>query len=170
MMKKILFSAALAMTASATVSAPAFAASGSTATAPGIAVANVVSAIVLVHTPGASLNFGSFSTGTGGTVIVTATGVGSTTGDTAFVTGTLEAADQFLVKGDGARSFTISTAPGTVANGATSIAFTTAPSAASNTLSVLGIYSFSVGGTLTLAGTEAAGLYNGSYNATVAYN
>jgi len=102
--------------------------------------------------------------------VVTSAGAGSTTGDVAFVTGTVEAADQFTVKGDSSRAFTITTAAGTVINGATSIAFTTSPSAASSTLSLLGLSTFSVGGTLTLAGTEAAGLYNGSYNATVAYN
>jgi hypothetical protein len=167
-MTKILLSSVLALAAFA--SAPAYAASGSTATAAGTAVANVVSAITLVHTPGTSLNFGTFSTGSGGSVVVTPAGAGSTTGDTAFVSGTIEAADQFLVKGDGSRAFTISTASGTVVNGATSISFTTTPSAASSTLSLLGVSTFSVGGTLTLAGTEAAGLYNGSYNATVTYN
>jgi len=165
-----MLSAVLALAASATVSVPAYAASGNTATATGTALANVVSAITLVHTPGSALNFGSFSTGTGGTVVVTSAGAGSTTGDTAFVSGTVEAADQFLVKGDSSRSFAITTAPGTVVNGATSIAFTTSPSVSSNTLSVVGLYSFSVGGTLTLVGTEATGVYNGSYNATVAYN
>jgi len=169
-MKKILLSSVLALAAAATVSAPAYAASGSTATASGTAVANIVSAITLIHTPGTSLNFGTFDTGTGGSVVVTSAGAGSTTGDVAFVTGTTEAADQFLVKGDTSRAFTISTAAGTVINGATSIPFTTTPSAASSTLSLLGVSTFSVGGTLTLAGTEAAGLYNGSYNSTVAYN
>ena len=168
-MTKVLLSTVLAA-ASLVVAGPAFAATGSTATASGVAVANIVSAITLVHTPGTSLNFGTFDTGTGGTVVVTTAGAGSTTGDVAFVTGTVEAADQFLVKGDSSRSFTITTASGTVVNGATSIPFTTTPSAASSALSLLGISTFSVGGTLTLAGTEPAGSYNGSYNATVTYN
>jgi hypothetical protein len=37
-------------------------------------------------------------------------------------------------------------------------------------LSASGAASFTVGGSLTVAGTEAAGAYTGSYNATVTYN
>ncbi|WP_420382268.1 DUF4402 domain-containing protein [Novosphingobium sp.] len=169
-MTKILLSSVLVLAAAATVSAPAYAASGNSSTASGTALATVVSPITLIHTPAAALNFGIFSTGTGGSVVVTPAGAGSTTGDTAFVTGNLVTADQFTVAGQGARSFTISTAPGTVANGTTTISFSTTPSAASSSLSALGVYTFSVGGTLTLLGTEKAGAYTGSYNATVAYN
>jgi hypothetical protein len=165
-MKKFLFSAAIALS----VTAPAYAASGNSSTVAGSAVANVVAPIILTHTSGTSLNFGSFTTGTGGSVVVTAAGVGSVTGDVGLVPSSTEAADQFTVKGDNNRSFTITTAAGTVISGATSIAFTTVPSVASTTLSATGTAAFSVGGTLTVVGTEAAGTYAGSYNATVAYN
>jgi hypothetical protein len=165
-MKKILLSAVVALT----ISAPAYAASGNTSTAAGSAVANVVAPIVLTHTSGTSLNFGSFTTGTGGTVVVSPNGTGSATGDVGFVPSSTEAADQFTVKGDNNRNFSITTASGTVANGATTIAFTTAPSAASGTTSATGTAAFSVGGTLTVIGTEGAGAYSGSYNATVAYD
>ena len=165
-MKKILLSAVIALS----VAAPAYAASGNTSTAAGSAVANVVAPIVLTHTSGTSLNFGSFTTGTGGTVVVGSDGAGSATGDVGFVPSSTEAADQFTVKGDNNRNFSITTASGTVVNGATTIAFTTAPSAASGTTSATGTAAFSVGGTLTVIGTEAAGAYSGSYNATVAYD
>lgn len=165
-MKKILLSAVVALS----FAAPAYAASGNSSQASGSAVANVVAPIVLTHTGSASLNFGSFTTGTGGTVVVTSAGVGSTTGDVGFVPSSTEAADQFTVKGDNNRNFSITTGTGSVANGSVTIAFTTAPSAASGTLSATGTGAFSVGGTLTVVGTETAGTYSGSYNATVAYN
>jgi len=165
-MKKILLSAVIALS----VAAPAYAASGNTSTTAGAAAANVIAPIVLTHTSGSTLNFGSFTTGTGGSVVVTSGGVGSTTGDVGFVPGSSEAADQFSVKGDNTRNFSISTAAGTVSNGATSIAFTTTPSAGSGTTSASGTATFSVGGTLTVVGTEGAGAYTGTYNATVAYD
>ncbi|WP_353228568.1 DUF4402 domain-containing protein [Novosphingobium sp.] len=165
-MKKILFSALVALT----VTAPAYAATGNTSTAAGAAAANVITPIVLTHVSGATLNFGSFTTGTGGSVSVDASGAGVTGGDVSFVPGTSEAADQFTVLGDKSRSFSISTTGGTVANGATTIAFSTVPSAAAGTTSATGTAGFSVGGTLTVIGTEAAGAYTGTYNATVTYN
>jgi hypothetical protein len=165
-MKKILVSTAIALT----FAAPAYAASGNTSTAAGTAQANVIAPIVLTHVSSASLNFGSFTTGTGGTVQVTPASVGSTSLDVAFVPGSTEAADQFTVKGDNSRNFAIATTSGTVSYNGTSIAFTTTPSAASGTTSTTGTASFTVGGTLTLVGTEAAGGYTGTYNATVTYN
>ena len=154
------------------VAAPAHAAStsGNTSTAPGTAAANIITPIVLSHTTGSSLNFGSFTTGTGGTVTVGADGTGSTTADVGFVPGSTEAADQFTVKGDLNRSFSISTGSGSVAFAGTSISFSTTPSAVSGKTDGTGAASFSVGGTLTVAGTEGPGAYTGTYNATVTYN
>jgi hypothetical protein len=163
-MKKILLSAAVALS----FAAPAYAASGTSSQASGSAVANVVAPIVLTHTSGTSLNFGSFTTGVG-SVVVTAAGAGSVTGAVGFIPASTEAADQFTVQGDNSRNFSISTGSGTVTNGTTTINFATTPSAASGTLSATGAGAFSVGGTLTLGGTETAGAYVGSYTATVAY-
>ena len=165
-MTKVLFSAVIALM----VTAPAYAASGNTSTDTGSAVANVIAPIVLTHTSGATLNFGSFTTGAGGTVVVTSAGGGSTTAEVTFVPGTIEAADQFTVKGDRSRSFAVSTGNGTVSLGGTSIGFTTAASTTTTTLNAAGTAAFSVGGTLTLLGTEAAGAYGGTYDATVTYN
>ena len=167
-MKKFLLCAGLALT----VTAPAYAASGTTSTASGAAAANVITPIVLTH-GSSTLNFGSFTVGSGGTVIVNASGGGgSTSGDVGFVPGSSNAADTFTVKGDTGRSFSIATTGGTVANsgGTASMAFTTSASAASGTLDGSGNGSFTVGGTLTVVGNETAGAYTGTYNATVAYN
>jgi hypothetical protein len=168
--KKIILASAIALVSIGASASPAFAASGNTSSASGSATATVVQPIVLTHTSGAALGFGRFTTGTGGSVIVSSAGVGSVSGDVAFVPGSSNSADAFTVTGDASRSFSISTGSGSVTDGTTSIGFTTAASAATGTLSAGGTASFSVGGELTLAGTEAAGAYAGTYSATVTYN
>ncbi|OYW47651.1 MAG: hypothetical protein B7Y36_17070 [Novosphingobium sp. 28-62-57] len=165
-MKKILLAAAVA----AAIPGSAFASSGNTSTANGTATATIVAPIVLTHTSGAALNFGRFTTGTGGTVTVSAGGVGSVGGDVAFVPGSSSTSDGFTVAGDSGRSFSIVTTGGTVSSGSANMTFTTTPSAASAALSSAGTASFTVGGTLTVPGTAAAGSYSGSYSATVTYN
>jgi hypothetical protein len=166
-MKKFLLSAAVV---ALTAAVPAYAASGNTSSDTGSAAANVVTPIVLTHAAAAKLNFGSFTTGSGGSVTVGTDNTGSVSGDVGFVPGSSEAADLFNVKGDVSRSFSISSTGGTVANGATTMAFTSVTSATTGTLSTSGTASFTVGGTLTVTGSEAAGAYTGTYNATVAYN
>ena len=165
-MKKIILASVIALV-SAT---PALAGSGNTSTATGTATASIVAPIVLTHTTGAALNFGRFTTGTGGTVTITAAGVGSVGSDVTFVPGSATAADAFTVAGDGSRSFSVATTGGSVTSGGTSLAFTTTPSAATATLTAGGTSSFTVGGTLTVSGTAAAGAYTGTYTATVTYN
>lgn len=146
------------------------AASGNTSTAAGTASATVVAPIVLTHTTGASLNFGKFTVGAGGTVVVNSTGTGSVTSDVGFVPGgSSTTADQFSLTGDNSRNFGISTTNGTITNGSKTMSFTTAPSATTGTTSATGTYSFTVGGTLTVTGTETPGAYTGTYNATVVY-
>lgn len=164
-MKKIILASAIALI-SAT---PAFAASGNTSNATGSATATIVEPIVLTHTSGAALGFGTFTTGTGGSVTVSSAGVGSVGGDVAFVPGSTNSADAFTVTGDAGRTFSITTGGGDVTDGTNNIPFTTSASAASGTLTA-GTASFTVGGTLTLAGTEPAGAYAGTYSATVTYN
>lgn len=165
MKKLILIAAALAA-----VPGPAFAA-GNTDTQQGTATATVVAPIALTHTSGAALNFGKFTAGTGGTVVVTSTGAQSATGGVSIVTGGAPAADAFSVTGDANRTFTIATTSSTVASpGGATLSFTTTPSAATGTLSGGGAATFTVGGTLTVPNTAAAAVYTGSYNATVTYN
>ena len=159
--------AALAMGSATAASA----ASGDTATAAGTTAGTVIAPIKLTHTAGATLGFGSFTVGTGGTVVVTAAGTGSTTSAVTFVPGgSVVTADKFALTGDIARNFTITTTSGTVTSGAKSMAFTTTPSATSATTSAAGAYNFTVGGTLTAIGTETPGTYTGTYSATITYN
>lgn len=165
-MKKIII-ATLGILATTT---PAFAGSGNQSTATGTATATIVAPIVLTHPASASLNFGRFTTGTGGSVTVTAAGVGSVGSDVTFVPGSTNSADQFTVAGDASRSFSITTTGGNVTSGATNLAFTTTPSAGTASLSSTGTASFTVGGTLTVTGTAPTGSYTGSYSATVTYN
>ena len=165
-MKKLIAGAA----AIAACSSPAFAA-GNTDTRQGSATATVVAPITLTHTSGAALNFGKFTGGTGGTVVVTAAGAASATGDVTIVNGGSPAADAFSVAGDANRTFSIVTTGSTIASsGGATMAFTTSPSAATGTLNGSGAASFTVGGTLTVPGNAAAAVYNGTYNATVTYN
>lgn len=158
--------ASIAILGSATT---AFAASGNSSTAAGTASATIVSPIVLTHTSGASLNFGKFTVGAGGTVVIAAGGTGSVTGDVGFVPGSTTSADAFSLTGDNSRNFGITTTSGTISNGTKTMNFTTSPSASSGTTSATGTYSFTVGGTLTVTGTEGPGSYTGTYNATVQY-
>ena len=147
-------------------------ASVNSSNAKGQVIAKVVATIKLTHVSGAVLDFGTFTAGTGGTVTVTAAGVGSTTGDVGFAPLSTNAADSFTVKGDPNRSFAIATQSGTVTGvvSNSTMAFTTVPSATSAVLSVAGASAFTVGGTLTVASGQAADTYNGTYNATVTYN
>ena len=165
-MKKL---AIIAVTAA--FSTPALAAPGDTATTQGQATAEVVAPISLAHGGGA-LDFGTFTTGTGGgTVVVDATG-GTASGDVTLVATSTESQDTFDVSGDAGRAFSISTTAGTVANGAVTMAFTTS-APATGTLSTgaaTGTASFDVGGTLSVNGGEAAGVYSGTYDVTVTYN
>lgn len=164
-MKKLVLAAAIA----AISASPAFAA-GNTATTQGSATATVIAPITLAHDAGASLKFGTFTTGAGTVAVNATTGVGSATGAVVFVSGSTNSTDAFTVGGEAGRTFAITTTGGNVASGAVQIPFTTSASAATGTLNASGAATFTVGGTLTLAGTETAGSYVGSYDATVTYN
>jgi Domain of unknown function (DUF4402) len=169
-MKKIAFLSAAAF---AVIATPAFALPGDSDTDNGAATAEIVAPIVLTHTTGAMLDFGTFTTGdNGGTIVVTRAGNGTATSDVTLVQGSVEAADQFTVAGDPGRRFSITAGSGTVSNGAATpvtMAFIT-DARANHTLDAAGTAAFSVGGTLTVLGSEPAGVYTGSYSVTVAYN
>ncbi len=150
---------------------PAWAASANAAAAPGMATGKVVKPIVLTHSAGAALSFGTFTTGTGGKVVVTTGGIGSVTKAVAFVPGLAgTSADQFTLSGAKQRTFLIATTGGSVTNGIDTMPFTTAPSSTSGSTTTTGTFSFTVGGKLTVAGGESGGQYTGTYTATVAYN
>ncbi len=161
----------LALTLSTVPLASAYAASGNTSTTSGAVAADIVAPIVLTHTTGSALNFGKFTVGSGGTVVVTAAGAGSVTGSVNFVPGgNTVTADAFTVTGDDNRSFSIATTNSTITNGTKTMAFTTKASATTEKLSATGTATFTVGGTLTVVGTETPGSYTGSYSATATYN
>lgn len=163
-MKKI----ALALVAVALTSSPAFAA-GKTATAQGSATAKIVKKITLEHDLDAVLSFGTIIGGTAGTVVVAPNGtlVSSTPTQTSD---SVVSADAFTVKGDPGRLFTIDTSGGNVSDGTTTMAFTTVASAPTGAIGLLtGEANFTVGGTLTVLGTEDSNTYTGSYDATVTY-
>lgn len=164
-MKKIVLAAF-----AAAVAFPAAAAPGDTATTQGQATAEIVAPIAITHDAGASLNFGVMTAGDGGTVTVTSAGAGSvSSGNVFMVDGTGIAADAFTVTGGANRDFNIATTGGSVTSGANSMSFTTSASAASGTLSGAGTASFTVGGVLTVGASQPAGVYSGSYDATVNY-
>lgn len=144
--------------------------SGNTSTTQGSATASVVAPIVLTHDDGAVLSFGTFTVGTGGAVKVDSSGAAKFGGDVGEVSGSSTSADAFSVEGDPGRGFSIVTTGGAVTNGIDKMAFTTAPSVDAGQLDGKGRASFTVGGELSVAGTESAGEYSGSYDATVSYN
>ncbi len=154
-MKKIVLAAALVALSSGAAHA---------ATANGVATATVVAPISVTHDALTSLNFGVFTAGTGGSVIVDSAGVGSVTGAVVFLSGSTNSVDGFDVAGDGTRGYTISTAGGAMGG----MSFTTTPSATTGAL-VAGVGSFTVSGTLTVPSGQAAGAYTGAYVATVNY-
>jgi len=158
-----------AMAAGVTFAGAAHAASGSTSTASGSVSTTVIAPIVLTHTSGSALSFGKITVGSGGTVVVTAAGAGSVTGAVNIAPGSTTSADAFTLTGDNSRNFGITTTGSTITNGTKTMAFITSPSAASGTTSSSGTANFTVGGTLTVTGTEGAGSYTGTYNVTVTY-
>lgn len=164
-MKKIILAAA----ALAVFSSPAMAAPGNSSSADGAATAEVVAPLTLTHDAGASLNFGTLTSGGGGTVVVSRGGAGTAGGDVTLMPGSVESADAFSVEGDPSRRFSISTGAGSVTSGANSMAFTT-DARANHTLDATGAASFTVGGTLTVGADQAEGLYAGVYAVTVTYN
>lgn len=136
----------------------------------GTATATVVSPMVLTHSNIATLSFGTFTTGTGGSVTVSSAGKGSAEGVVGFARGSITSADQFTVTGEPLRSFSIATTGGKISSGTKSMQFTTMPSAYTGTMSATGTSNFSIGGKLTVEGGAPAGAYSGIYNVIVGYN
>ena len=131
----------------------------------------VIAPLQIAHNSGAALNFGTFTAGTGGTVVVTSAGAASVTGDVGLLTSSTSTADGFTVTGSGTRAFNItSSSSNTVTTGGatpSTMAFTLSTPASASL--VAGSYTLNVGGTLTVASAQAAGNYTGSYTVTVTY-
>ena len=163
--------AVIAATFAAFTSTSAFAQALDDNQAEGSATAEVVAPITLTHVAGAELAFGTFTAGTGGSVVVTQAGVASTTGDVVLLAGSVESADEFDVAGDANPAFTITIGNGTITHtdGNTTMSFVTSgPNA--GTLDGSGATSFNVGGTLTVSANQLPGDYTGSYLVEVVYN
>jgi hypothetical protein len=149
----------------------AMAASGNSATGAGAAAGTVVAPIILKHTAGAVLNFGTVTVGsTGGAIVVTGAGVGTPLGTVAFVPGSTVSADAFTVTGDANRAYSITTGAGSVTAGSASMVFATTPSVSQTTLGATGTGTFTVGGSLAVGSNTTPGAYTGTYTVTVAYD
>lgn len=150
--------------------AECLAASGNASARNGTATAQAVTPLVLAHTAGRSISFGRFTVGSAGTVIVPVAGAASTTGGVTFVAGSTTSQDRFAATGDRNRAISITSSSGILRSGTNSMAFTTFPMAPTSTIAGNGSRTITVGGTLSVTGGQAPGVYTGSYVVSVTYN
>jgi len=180
MNKTIRFSAAgIAMFAALGMGSAAHA---NTATAD--ATAEILDALVLTN-DGGSLDFGTMVVSAGGIVTLAANGTLTCTDPDIVCSGTTGVAG-FSVQGTANKAVTInlptgsvelrhpSYTPATAAQHAIELAtFTSSQNGATGpevTLDGVGAATFDVGGTITLDGSEAAGLFNGTFDVSVEYS
>ena len=130
--------------------------------------------IAIQNTQG--LAFGSFVSGSGGTVTVSTNGGRSASGGVLLIPSSTSSAAQFTVTGDADATYTIQlpgndfvtlTGPGgdMVIND-----FTSSPSGATGQLSAGGSQTLLIGGTLNIANGQLPGNYSGSFTVIVDYN
>lgn len=130
--------------------------------------------IAIQNTQG--LAFGSFVSGSGGTVTVSTNGGRSASGGVLLIPSSSSSAAQFTVTGDADATYTIQlpgndfvtlTGPGgdMVIND-----FTSSPSGATGQLSAGGSQTLLIGGTLNIANGQLPGNYSGSFTVIVDYN
>lgn len=167
-----------AVLATITFAAPALA--QTSASTNGSGTINVIRPLTI--TKNFDLKFGTVvrpATGSG-TVIVSAAGARSVTGNVvALATGDTPAAAQFTVDGEGGQSISV-TIPATfpMLNGSDSLTVTTSNNlvgaagsqALSNALGAAGALVFTVGGTVPIDSTTPAGGYTGTITVSAAYN
>jgi hypothetical protein len=141
--------------------------------APGTASVEMITPDISVseNTP---LNFGQVLTLGAGTVIISAEEVPVRTGTAMIIANSLFSSGSFNVTGDEDLSYTV-TVPTTIslvdlAGTGTAIAgsLISSPAAAAGLLTS-GAQTVYVGGTITVAATQAAGNYSATYEVTVAY-
>ncbi len=167
---KILFATALVA-----IGAPAFAQASASQSTSG--TTKVLQAISIAKN--SDLAFGTVvrpTTSSNTITINNTTGARTLTGagDAVLVTSTSGRAT-YTVTGEGAQTFSISVpASFNMTSGANTITVTPSASAATGTLSGTigssGTATFGVGGSFTIANTQATGSYTGTFSATVAYN
>lgn len=117
-----------------------------------------------------SLSFGSFAAGTGGTVLLAATGARTSTGGVTLLSSNSGTAAQFLVTGSPVAfsyGVTLPTSTNLTGPGTAMVLnqFTVSPTSGYNT--GMGGQTISVGGTLSVANNQTAGSYSGSFTVTV---
>jgi hypothetical protein len=130
----------------------------------------------------ADLSFGTFATGTGGSITISTSGVRTVSGVVPSSDGSAMSAATFVISGDKGATFSISHG-GTSALARTSgsetmvltkfsdltAGNTTTGTVASGTLTT-GTQSIHIGGTLNVAANQAPGAYTGQLTVTVEYN
>jgi hypothetical protein len=139
--------------------------------APGTASVEMITPDISVseNTP---LNFGQVLTLGAGTVIISAEAIPVRTGTAMIIANSAFSSGSFDVTGDEDLSYTV-TVPTTISlvgSGGTAIAgsLISSPAAAAGLLTS-GAQTVYVGGTITVAATQAAGSYSATYEVTVAY-
>ena len=131
------------------------------------ATADVVSVISIVKD--FDLNFGKVITGTAGTVIIGQDGTRSTSSTADYVTSTATKAAKFTITAEQGYTYSIGLVNTTLTGAGDPMSFTLDPSlsAAGNAGNV--DKELFIGGTLTVASTQAVGAYAGEVVVTVAY-
>ncbi len=133
------------------------------------ATAEIVTAATLTNTD--PLNFGSVAIGVGGgSVTVAATSTGARSCATVICIGTASSAADFVIGGAASATVGLSITDNTITLTHATVPAQTmgATLALSNATSAVGNTEY-VGGVLTVAGTEIAGTYNGSFEVTATY-
>jgi Mat/Ecp fimbriae major subunit len=154
-----------ALAASAIVATGFGATAANAATADANATAVILAPVTVTKT--ADLDFGTIAVGTSGATVAVST-AGARTCGTGLVCSGATSAAAFTVSGVTGQTVSVSL-PGSVSltSGANTMSATLTSSAASIVLD--GTDAFTVGGTLTVSGTQAAGNYSGLFTATVNY-
>lgn len=136
----------------------------------GSASAVVADALSLEHVAGAILQFGRLVVSSAGTVVVTTSGVSTTSGGVALAAGSSASTDRFIARGEPNRLISISTSGGVLRSGANAMTFTTTPMLPAGYIPTSGAGYFTVGGVLSVSLGQPAGTYSGTYVAAITYN
>ena len=155
----------------AVLMATAFGVSGSAVAASATGTANATVLTPIAIATGNTLEFGSFSAPTAGTVVVSTAGSRSATGGVLLIPGGTVRAGTFTVTGTGTQGFAISY-PGSVNltrdGGSETMALQVSGDATSALVG--GTKTIDIAGTLTVDASQASGSYTGTYSMTVEYN
>lgn len=148
----------------------AYQAHAATATANG--TATVMTPIAI--SADVDLDFGAFSALTGGTVVISTAGARSATGAVVLSASDTGNAASFTVTGQADATYAITLPPSATLTHADTVTTMTVGTFTSNPSSTgtltAGTETLTVGGTLTVASSQAAGSYTGTFDVSVEYN